>query len=163
MRIGMINTLGRFPLSLPHWQRRRQTCQFSATYLYHNRQAATRFPFTTTLAMLAIPVLFFNGKCVIVVPYWADPLALEADRRYMIHGQDNPASSVRTDSSITTRPPLSQRFICMRIACTLVLQCCSFGVSTFGVTQSKAIRHFDEFSANRTGSKYYFLNEGEAI
>ena len=51
----------------------------------------------------------------------------------------------------------------MRIACTLVLQCCSFGVSTFGVTQSKAIRHFDEFSANRIDSTYYFLNEGEAI
>lgn len=113
--------------------------------------------------MLAIPVLLFNGKCVIVVPYWADPLALEADRRYMIHGQDNPASSVWTDSSITTRTPFSQRFSCMRIACTLVLQCCSFGVSTFGVTQSKAIRHFDEFSANRTGSEYYFLNKGEAI
>ena len=77
MRIGMINTLGRFPLSLPHWQRRRQTCQFSATY--HNRQAAMRFPFTTTLAMLAMPVLLFNGKCVIVVPYWADPLTLEAE------------------------------------------------------------------------------------
>lgn len=80
-----------------------------------------------------------------------------------IHGLDNPASPVRTDSSITMRPPFSQSFNCISIACTLVLQCCSFGVSTFGVTQSKAIRHFDEFSANRTGSEYYFLNKGEAI